>query len=143
MDHVVYVDTVAKELTKLISGRKTMIIRGATGRKIPHGRVTTGDMLYFINNNSEGLIRAKARVKNVTNSEKLSPEGSTALVEQNQPGLQLTEKQAERWAGKRYLVMIEVEQVEEIEPFGIDKSAYGNMDDWLPVGSIDTVKTVR
>jgi hypothetical protein len=47
MDHVVYVDAKAKELEELIAGTKTMIIRGATGRKLPYGRVNMGDILYF------------------------------------------------------------------------------------------------
>ena len=47
MDHVVYLDAKAKELDLLISGEKGMIIRGATGRKMPYGRVNTGDVLYF------------------------------------------------------------------------------------------------
>ena len=70
MDHVVYLDSTAKELDLLLSGKKTMIIRGATGRKMPHGRVYPDDTLYLINNNAEGLILAKARVKSVINSEK-------------------------------------------------------------------------
>jgi hypothetical protein len=140
MDHVVYLDAGAKELPLLLSGKKTMIIRGATGRKMPHGRVNPGDILYLINNNAEGLILAKAKVENALNSDKLTEAESTRLVEDHQDKLQLTKKQFERWAGKRYLVLIEVSGVEEIEPFGIDKSNYGNMDDWLPVGQIDSVK---
>lgn len=65
MDHVVYVDAKAKEMEKLVDGSKTMIIRGAAGRKLPHGRVNPGDVLYFINNNAEGVVKAKAAVKNV------------------------------------------------------------------------------
>jgi hypothetical protein len=38
MDHVVYLDAKEKELDKLRSGQKSMIIRGAAGRKLPHGR---------------------------------------------------------------------------------------------------------
>jgi hypothetical protein len=142
MDHVVYLDTSAKELAHLLSGEKTMIIRGAAGRKLPYGQVNYGDMLFFINNNAEGLIRAKARVKSVTNSGKMDEEASKALVKLNQSMLQLTKKQEERWAGKRYLVLIEVEGVEQVEPFCIDKSGYENMDDWLTVGTIDSIKGV-
>ncbi|UCH03160.1 MAG: hypothetical protein JSV20_05140 [Candidatus Bathyarchaeota archaeon] len=47
MDHVVYVDAKVKELDALLVGRKTMIIRGATGRKLPYGRVYGNDVLYF------------------------------------------------------------------------------------------------
>lgn len=140
MDHVVYLDAQAKELENLLSGKKTMIIRGATGRKLPHGRVHAGDLLYFINNNAEGMVRAKAKVKSAFHSEKMTEEESCTLVEKNQPKLGLTEKQVKRWAGKRYIVLIEVVDVKEVSPFAIDKSNYGNMDDWLLVERIESVK---
>ncbi len=140
MDHVVYLDASAHELENLLSGRKTMILRGAAGRKLPHGRVKEGDMLYFLNNNGEGFVRAQARVKSVLNSEALTKEESTRLAESHQPRLQLTEKQLKRWGGKRYLVLIEVEGVKQIEAFQVDKRNFGNMDDWLPVGNIKDVK---
>jgi len=50
MDNVVYLDYKAKELENLKSGQKTMIIRGAMGRKFPYGRVNKSDILYFIEN---------------------------------------------------------------------------------------------
>ena len=140
MDHVVYLDAKAKELDKLLNGSKTMIIRGAAGRKVPYGRVDTGDQLYFIRNIGEGTIRAKGKVKSVFNSEKMTKEESTALVDKNQDALQLTPKQYKRWAGKRYLVLIKVEDVAVLEPFPIDRTSYGNMDDWLPVGEIESVR---
>lgn len=140
MDHVVYVDAKAKELEKLIEGKKTEIIRGAAGRKMPYGKVAVGDVLYFINNNGEGEIKAKARVMNVLNSEKLTKTESESLVQDNQDKLQLTDKQFSRWAGKRYIVLIEVDDVEKVEPFKINRDDYGNMDDWLPVGDIAKVK---
>ena len=138
MDHVVYLDTQAKELENLLSGNKIMIIRGATGRKLPHGRVDAGDILYFINNNAEGLVRAKGKVKSALHSEKMNEYESRALVEKNQSKLRLTDKQMKRWAGKRFIVLIEVSEVTEIQPFAIDKCKYGNMDDWLPVEKIES-----
>jgi hypothetical protein len=139
MDHVVYLDAKAKEMEVLLSGKKTMIIRGATGRKMPYGRVNSDDMLYFINNNAEGVVKAKAKVNRVINSEKMSKEESVSLVEEYQDQLQLTANQFKRWAGKRYLVLIEVEKVQQLKPFPIDRSEYGNMDDWLPVEDIQSV----
>lgn len=140
MDHVVYLDAKADEMAKLLSGKKTMVIRGAAGRKMPYGRVHEGDVLYFINNNGEGVIKGKGRVSSVLNSEKLSKDASNALVEGNQRKLQLTPQQFKRWAGKRYLVLVELEAVESVDPFPIDKSDYGNMDDWLPVENIASVR---
>ena len=139
MDHVVYVDAKAAELEKLLDGSKTMIIRGATGRKLPYGRVHVGDVLYFIRNNGEGEAKAKAIVNLVLNSEKMEQEASIQWVEEHQPQLQLTPQQFKKWAGKRYVVLIGVESVQAIEPLPIDKSEYGNMDDWLPVGDIQRV----
>ena len=140
MDHVVYVDTNARELEKLLNGEKTMIIRGATGRKLPYGRVQPNDRLFFIQNKDNGMVRAHAVVSEVFNSEKLTEEQSAELLQTNQSTLQLTSEQVKRWAGKRYLVLIKVGEVRSIQPFAIDRSAYGNMDDWLPVGMIENIK---
>ncbi len=140
MDHVVYLDHKANELEKLLSGQKTMIIRGATGRKMPYGRVEMDDTLYFIENDSSGVIKASGIVVSVLNSEKLTPEESIALVDAHQDKLALSTGQYQRWAGKRYLVLIEVNKLVELVPFKLNRQEFGNMDDWLPVGSIDQVR---
>lgn len=139
MDHVVYVDAASHELEKLIDGSKTIILRGASGRKLPYGRVDKGDDLYFIRNNGEGLIQAKATVNSVINSEKLTKEDSISLIDDHSEKLQLADKQYKKFAGKRYLVLIEINKFEKVEPFSIDRSSYGNMDDWLPVKEIISV----
>jgi hypothetical protein len=143
MDHVVYVDTKAGELEKLLTGEKTMIARGATGRKLPYGRVRVNDRLFFVRNKGDGMIRATACVSGVLNSDKLTAEQSANLLETNQSKLHLTPEQVKRWAGKRYLVLIEVADTQPLEPFAIDRSQYDNMDDWLPVEKIGNVMKVR
>ena len=140
MDHVVYVDTRARELEKLLAGEKTVIVRGSAGRKLPHGRVHANDRLFFIQNKGDGMVRASAGVREVFNSEKLTEEQSSALLKSNQPKLVLTPDQIKHWSGKRYLVLIEIKDVQPLEPFHIDRSKYGNMDDWLPVEKIENVK---
>lgn len=140
MDNIVYLDYKAKELDNLISGEKTMIIRGATGRKLPYGRVSEGDILYFIENKGDGLVKAKARVKNVFNSEQLTKKESEELVKQNQNKLLLDSGLIKRFSGKRYIVLITIESFQKLDPFKIDRSEYGNMDDWLPVEDINKVR---
>ena len=126
MDHVVYLDAAAKELENLLSGHQTMVVRGAAGRKMPYGRVHAGDRLYFLNNNAEGLIRASATVSNVLN-EALTGTVSQALLQKNQTALNLTIKQLSRWGGKRYLVLIEVCDVEvQNHPSPLIKAALPN-----------------
>jgi hypothetical protein len=129
MDHVVYVNSKTLELEKLLAGKKTMIIRGAAGRKLPHGRVSKGDILYFIRNNAEGVVRAQGKVSDVLASDKLSKEESCRLVEDHRDALQLEPSEVQRWAGKRFLVLVSVEDVVKVTPFKIDKSSFGNMDD--------------
>lgn len=140
MDHVVYLDFKAKEFEHIKKGEKTMIIRGAMGRKLPYGRVNKGDLLYFIENNGEGLIKGKAIVSDVVNSDQLTKEQSIEIVQQNQDQLLLNKALEKRFAGKRYLVLITIKDFTEVEHFKIDRSNYGNMDDWLPVENIENVK---
>lgn len=139
MDHVVYIDAREKELEKLLSGTKSMIVRGAAGRKLPYGRVTAGDQLFFVQNDGECLVRARAQVVEVLNSEALSEDQSRQLIEDHQPSLNLTAQQYKRWAGKRYLVLIRLGNISPLEPFRVDRGAYGSMDDWLPVDDIERV----
>ena len=140
MDHIVYLDAKSNELEKILSNKKTMIIRGAMGRKLPYGRVQKGDILFFINNNAEGLIKAKSNVSNVINSEKMSKEESIHFVKKHKDKLQLTDKQFQRWAGKGYIVLIEIKNAKEIKAISFDKKNYRNMDDWLIVEEIEKLK---
>lgn len=140
MDHIVYLDYKAKELDLLEKGVKTMIIRGAMGRKIPYRKVEKGDWLYFIENMGDGLIKAVAEVSDVFNSEQMTKEESIKLVDANQEQLLLNKSLYSRFAGKRYIVLIRVKDFKIIESFRIDRSKYGNMNDWLPVGEIQSVK---
>ena len=52
MVHLVYCDNAGKKgekvLDKILAGTKTMVVRGAAGRKIPHSRVFEGERLYFM-----------------------------------------------------------------------------------------------
>ena len=140
MDHVVYLDYKAKELDNLRKGIKSMIIRGAMGRKFPYGKVEIGDRLFFIENKGDGLIKAFAFVSNVFNSEQLTEEESLKMIEINQNKLLLDNGLLKRFGGKRYLVLISIKDFCETENFKIDRTSFGNMDDWLPVGDIESVK---
>ncbi len=85
------------------------------------------------------MARGKAVVKNVFNSAKLEDSEALRLISDYQAKLRLTPEQIKRWGGKRYLVLIEVEQYQEVAPFRIDRSPFGNMDDWLPVDAIGDI----
>ena len=140
MNHVVYLDSNSKELENLINGKKTMIIRGAMGKKLPFGRVKGGEKLYFINNNGEGLIKATGIVKRVSESEKLSKEESVKIVDNNKDKLLISEKMYNRFAGKRNIILIEIQTVQAIQHFAFKREKYGNMDDWIPFEKIEEIQ---
>lgn len=135
MVHLVYCDDKEKVLEKILDGSKTMIIRGAAGRKIPHSRVFEGETLYFMKKGSL-KISAMATVSSVQNHIKLTDEEITSIIEANQDKLNLSEKQKERWH-KKCLCLVEFSGVREIEPLEFDHQS--NMDDWLILNKIDDV----
>ena len=139
MVHLVYCDNIGKKgekvLDKILNGSKTMVVRGAAGRKIPHSRVFEGETLYFMQKGTTDIC-AKATVKEVKNYLKLEDEEITKVLEENQPKLNLSDKQKTRWL-KKCLCLVEFENLEEIEPLEFDHQ--GNMDDWLIIEKIEDV----
>jgi hypothetical protein len=136
MDHLVFLDTGARELENLVNGQKSMILRGADIIKVPHGSVKQGDILYFINGSREKEVTARGVVTCVFNSVKLSVEESYETIIRNQDKLQLPDGQFESFAGKRYLVLIGVDNIESVKPFTIDQAVFNGSDDWYSVGDI-------
>ncbi|KPU43281.1 hypothetical protein OXPF_27220 [Oxobacter pfennigii] len=135
MVHLVYCDDKEKVLEKILDGAKTMIVRGAAGRKIPHSRVFEGETLYFIKKGT-GKISAMATVRGVQNFVKLSEDEIIKTLEDNQSKLNLSNKQKERWH-KKCLCLVEFKDVKEIAPLEFDHQ--NNMDDWLIVEKIEDV----
>lgn len=135
MVHLVYCDDKEKVLEKIVSGEKTMVVRGAAGRKIPHSRVFAGETLYFIRKGTK-KINLTATVSDVENLVGLSGEEINATLDRNQPRLSLSFRQKERWQ-KKCLCLIGFQDVNEIEPLEFDHQS--NMDDWLIIEKIEDV----
>jgi hypothetical protein len=135
MEHLAYCDDKAMVLEELLDGARSMIIRGAAGRKIPHSRVFAGEIIYFIKKGT-GKITAVAGVKSVHNYVKLTEDEIIKILEENQSKLGLTEQEKKRWH-KKCLCLVEVEDVKTIDPLEFDHQ--GNMDDWLIIEKIEDV----
>ena len=108
MVHLVYCDDKEKELDKILSGKKTMVVRGAAGRKIPHSRVFDGEILYFMQKGS-ATISAAATVTHVENYVKLTDEEIIKTLDVNQTKLMLSDNQKKRWH-KKCLCLVEFEK---------------------------------
>ena len=70
-------------------------------------------------------------------SNELQEEEIIDTLAHNQPKLNLTDKQKERWH-KKCLILVEFSNVEKIEP-AYDFDHQGNMDDWLIIDKIEDV----
>lgn len=127
-EHLVYLNKEGKELQKLLAGEKNAIIRGAAGRKSPlGGRAKVGDRVYFVETGGDLLVTHRGMIENVIETEKMTPEESQQFVEQHQSELNLSKKQMERWAGKKFLAIYRIAELEAIEPFTYQRGK--NMDD--------------
>lgn len=135
MVHLVYCDDKEKVLEKILNGSKTMIIRAATGKKIPHSRVFEGETLYFIKKGTS-KITAVGLVKSVQNLVKLTEEQINEALHENQSKLNSSKKQQDRWH-KKCMCLVEFSDVKEIKSLDFDHQ--GNMDDWLIIDKIEDV----
>lgn len=140
MVHLAYCDNTGKkgdrELDRIISGQKTMVVRSAAGRKIPHSRVFEGEKLYFM---EKGTLKvsAQAAVVSVQNYVKLTGDEIARVFDGNEEKLALTDKQRERWH-KKCICLVEFAQVPPIEP-ALEFEKQSNMDDWLMIERIEDV----
>lgn len=140
MVHLVYCDNTGKKgeriIGKILDGSKTMVVRGAAGRKIPHSRVLEGERLYFMEKGTAS-VTASATVVSVQNYVRLTEDEINAVLAENNEKLRLTEKQLERWH-KKCLCLVEFNSAERIEPsLAFEKQP--NMDDWLILEKIEDV----
>lgn len=140
MVHLVYCDNSGKKqervLELILANRKTMVIRSAAGRKIPHSRVFENEILYFMEKGTSS-ISAKARVTAVKNYVKLNDDEISKIINENNEKLCLTNKQKEKWH-KKCICLVEFNNVEPINPpLKFEKQA--NMDDWMILEKIEDV----
>lgn len=138
-EHLVYLNNKAKELEKLINKEKTMIIRGAAGKKVPlGGRAKVNDIIYFVETGGDMIVSHRGIISKVIETEKMTPEESIDFVDKYEKELYLSNDQYKRWVGKKFLAVFEIDKIEAIEPFKYRRDK--NMDDWIITESIDDIR---
>jgi len=140
MDHLVYVDSEAKELERLLAGHKTIIIRGFDKPVTPYNKVFEGDSLFFLTTKREGVVQARAVAKNVLNTRKLDAKDSKELINRHLMELMLTEEQLNRYYGKPFLTMVRVGEVQRIQPFMVNNRSTHGFTDWFITENINKIK---
>lgn len=141
MDHLAILDKKRKLLAKIISGEKTIESRWYKAKVTPWDRIKKGETVYF--KESGELVSVKAKVAEVlqfylptTNvSELLQKYGKEICF--SEPDF--SKKVA--WCSERkYCILMRLAQVQQIEPFEIDKKGFGMMAAWMTVGNIEKIK---
>lgn len=135
MDHIVSLDPAAHEIEDLLKGTKSMIIHGADKKCNPYGIVKKEDVLYFVEKDSDELVKAKAVVSSVYNSYTLSVPESYELIIRNQDKLVLPDDFFYRYAGKKYIVLIGLRDIEQVDPLSLVRSDLSYANHWEPVNS--------
>ena len=80
-EHLVYLSDKARELEKLLNKEKTMIIRGAAGKKSPlGGRAKVGDDIYLVETGGDMTVTHKGVISDVVESEKMTPAESSEFI---------------------------------------------------------------
>jgi len=131
MNHLVFLDTRAGELEKILSGMKTMLIKEYDPAQTTAHPVRPGDSLYFLRDNGECAVRVKATVVRVlffTNS--LDQDLSHTLKEL-QPRLQLTEDQYNYWSAKQQVLLVEFGSAHKIGVIQVAAFKIADRSDWI------------
>jgi hypothetical protein len=114
MNHLVFLDTEAGELEKILSGMKTMLIKEIDQPQIIAYPVSPGDSLYFLRDNGECELRVKAAVVRVLSYENSLDEELPQILKEMQPRLQLTEGQYNHWCTQNQVWLVEFESAHKI-----------------------------
>lgn len=138
MEHLAILNKQLNLLQKIISGEKTIESRWYVNKKAPYGVIKKGDIIYF--KDSGEPVTVKAFVSEVLQFDNLDDDKRLQILNKYGKRLGVNEGYASNIKGKKYCVLVFLENVKEIEPFDIDKKGYGMMSAWISVENIEKIK---
>ena len=131
MNYLVFLDTRAGELERILSGTKTMLIKEFDPAQAPAHPVSPGDSLYFLRNNDERALRVQATVTRVLFLTNNSDQDLSHTLKEMQPRLQLTEDQYTYWSARKQVLLIEFESAHKIGAIHIAPQKITDRSDWI------------
>lgn len=138
MDHLAILSKEGNLLGKILSGEKKIESRWYKSKKTPYQNIAAGDIVYF--KESGELVSAKAGVAKVLFFDKLHEQKIKDLLAQYAKELGVPMSYLDKIKGKNFCTFIFLENVEQIEPFAVDKKGFGMMAAWITVKSIEMLK---
>lgn len=139
MDHLAILRKDLHLLPKIIEGEKIIESRWYKTKKTPYNRIKEGDEVYF--KESGELIKAKAHVQKVIQYADLTETKIFDLLRKYEKELSITaDEYIKNVKDKKYGMLIFLDKVEQVNPFQIDKTGYGNQASWITVKNIQDIK---
>jgi predicted transcriptional regulator len=142
MQHLAIMKKSWKLIDKILSGEKVIETRWYKNRSAPWGRIKKGEIIYF--KDSGEPVTARATVSKIEQFEFANDHESLDLyrkysTEDLGTG-EVSEEVRTYVEGKRYAIIIYLENPQVIKPFEIDKTGYGISSAWICVDNIDDIR---
>ena len=131
MNHLVFLDTQAGELEKILSGIKSMVVKEFDPARSAGQAVRPGDNLYFLRNKDECTLRVKATVVRVLFYTTDVDQDLSHTLKEMQPRLQLTEDQYNHWSAKQQILLVEFEFAHKIGVIHIAPNKIADRSGWI------------
>ena len=131
MNHLVFLDTRAGELERILSGMKTMLIKELDPAQTTKHPVRPGDSLYFLRDNGECAVRVQATVVRVLFFTDSLDQDLSHTLKELQPKLQLTEDQYTYWSAKQQVLLVEFGSAHKIGVIHIAPRNSAHPSDWI------------
>ena len=131
MNHLVFLDTRAGDLERILSGVKTMLIKGSDPAQATAHPVNPGDSLYFLRDKEDCAVRVKATVVRVLYLTNSLDEDLSHTLKELQPRLQLTEDQYNYWSAKQQVLLVEFGSAHKIGVIQLAAEKIADRSDWM------------
>jgi len=138
MDHIAILDKKRKLLDKIRSREKTIESRWYQTKRTPWHNIKKDDVVYF--KDAGELVTVKARVKEVLFFDDLNREKILNIIQKYGRAIGFkTLEYTDFYDKKKYCILIFLENIEEIKPFNIDKTGFGNACAWITIKDIKNI----
>jgi hypothetical protein len=131
MNYLVFLDTGAGELEKILSGSKSMVLKEFDPAQTTGQPVCPGDSLYFLRNKDECNLRVKATVIRVLYFPNQMNDDVSHFLKEMQPRLQLTEDQYNQWTAKQQVLLVEFGSAQKIGLIHVAADKITDRSDWI------------
>jgi hypothetical protein len=131
MNHLVFLNTRAGELEKILSGVKCMVVKDLDPAQPAARPVCPGDSLYFLRDNGECAVRVQATVLRVLPAVNSLDQGLSHTLKELQPRLQLTEDQYITWSARKQILLVEFGSAHKIEVIHVTPHKIAERSDWI------------